>query len=575
MNPIKIYLPLFFLLFVLPLSLSAQNFQWIRGAGGPGDEKATAVIDDSEGNVYIAGYFSGSIDIDPGSGVFMLSGDGTSVNEQVFDAFLLKLDANGNFVWAKSFGAIEDQIQSGHNACDLTIDANDNIYMSGGFKFETDMDPGPNTLIKTPTGSYDAFISKFDPDGNLVWNQTFGSSGSDFNENLVVTADGSIVATGYFSGTIDVDASANSTTLTSNGLTDVFVLKLDANGNLIWAKSFGNVNFSGVYGLTTDLSDNVLLTGFFKGTLDFDPGTEVNDLSAIGFGDTYILKLNSQGEFVWARSMGMEESNAYGHKIITDDTGNIYTIGDYTYGLDADPGPGISNLDYHNSFNFYLIQLTSDGDFGAATSWGGEDLGIYEIQLALNPDNNILISGSYEGHMNFAGLAFYNGGDDSGNVFLFELTSELDTLQTRELGSEEMEFSRAMYLSPLGYLYFAGYFSGSSTFDPSNSTPVSSHGYSDMFVAKYSLHTLNLNENYTTSAFILSPNPTHGKILIQPDMLQTSVEVKLFSALGQEITATTYVNTSQIEYEIPGENGVYFLSITSGTGSSTFKVIKE
>ena len=126
--------------------------------------------------------------------------------------------------------------------------------------------------------------------------------------------------------------------MTSVGLDDIFISKLDSAGNFVWAKNFGGT--AGDYGtsIATDVAGNVYTTGNFYNTVDFDPGSGINNLTSAGQNDVFILKLNTQGGFEWAKNVGGGSVDE-GTSIAVDAIGSVYTIGSFTNTADMDPGP--------------------------------------------------------------------------------------------------------------------------------------------------------------------------------------------------------------------------------------------
>ena len=155
-----------------------------------------------------------------------------------------------------------------------------------------------------------------------------GGSLSDVGTSIVTDLNGNIYTTGYYSGTMDFDPSLNSYTLSSNAGIDFYISKLDANGNFVWAKSVGGINNDFAYGITLDLIGNVIVTGFFAGTVDFDPNVGVTNLNSALANGIFVLKLDALGNFIWAKAM-YGNSYANGLAVKTDAIGNIYTTGLY------------------------------------------------------------------------------------------------------------------------------------------------------------------------------------------------------------------------------------------------------
>jgi len=243
------------------------------------------------GNIYIAGYFYETVDFDPGAETYYLTSEGDA------DVFIQKLDAAGNFLWAKSFGEGEPD-----GAFSLGVDVSGNIYTMGFFYGIADFDPGAGTQYLTSTGDLDVFVQKLDASGNFVWAKSFGGEYSDLAYSFSIDVSGNIYITGWFEGTADFDPGAGTYSLTSKGSTDVFIQKLDASGNFIWAKSFGGEYPDGAHSLNIDASGNIYITGWFEGPVDFDPGTGTYELTSAGEWDVFIHKMSQP-------SVGVVESD--------------------------------------------------------------------------------------------------------------------------------------------------------------------------------------------------------------------------------------------------------------------------
>jgi hypothetical protein len=204
--------------------------------------------------------------------------------------FVSKLDASGNFVWAKQFGGTgQSEGQS------VAVDSAGNVYTTGYFDGTVDFDPGAGTTALTSAGDMDVFVSKLDASGNYVWAKSFGGSGADYAFSLAMNSAGNVYTTGYFDGTVDFDPGAGTTALTSAGSIDVFVAKLDASGNYVWAKSFGGSGSDYALSLAVSSAGNVYTTGGFSDTVDFDPGAGTTNLTSAGVTDVFVLKLDELG----------------------------------------------------------------------------------------------------------------------------------------------------------------------------------------------------------------------------------------------------------------------------------------
>ena len=200
-----------------------------------------------------------------------------------------------------------------------------------------------------------------------------GGTGTDSGRSVALDGSGNVYVTGGFSETVDFDPGAGIVELTSAGSFDVFVSKLDANGNLLWARRVGGTSDDSGGGVVVDGSGNVYVTGhFFSGTVDFDPGAGIVELTSAGFYDVFVLKLNGSGDFVWARHMGGSGSDV-GNAVAGDAAGNVYITGYFNGTADFDPGAGTSGPRPRPASLTCSLKLDSNGALVWASRAGGTD----------------------------------------------------------------------------------------------------------------------------------------------------------------------------------------------------------
>ncbi len=336
---------------------SSGNFVWAKSMGGSNYDYAYGIAVDSNGNVYTTGSFYGTADFDPGAGVFNLTGSGS---------FVSKLDSGGNFVWAKGV--------NGSDGTAIALDSSGNVYTTGNFQGTVDFDPGAGVfyLTSASAGYYDTFVSKLDSSGNIVWAKSMGGSDYDYGLGVAVDSSGNVYTSGTYLGTADFDPSAGVFYLTSVGQEDIFVSKLDSSGNIVWAKGMGGMSEEYCYDMVIDSSGSVYTTGYFSGTADFDPGTGVFNLTSEGDDDSFVSKLDSSGNFAWAKGMDFDNVG-----IATDSSGNVYTTGGFGGTTDFDLGAGIFNLTSAGNSDIYVSKLDSGGNFVWAKSMGGDEWGLW------------------------------------------------------------------------------------------------------------------------------------------------------------------------------------------------------
>ena len=167
-------------------------------------------------------------------------------------------------------------------------------------------------------------LSAQDPE--FVWAKQIGGTYFDEGRFTAIDDNGNVYTTGYFAGTCDFDPSSQTYNLTSFGNDDIFITKLDGSGNFIYAKQMGGPFYDMGYSMTFDSNENLYITGTFAGTCDFDPSSATYNLQSFGANDIFITKLDSLGNFVWAKKMG-GINDQLGYSIDVDNSGNVFTTG--------------------------------------------------------------------------------------------------------------------------------------------------------------------------------------------------------------------------------------------------------
>ncbi len=267
----------------------------VIGSSSGGDAVGKGIDTDSAGSVYVGGAFSGKVDFDPGSGT-------KTVNAGANDnGFVLKLTAAGNYGWVSTFAS---QTSASYSKCnDLVVDAGNNIIVGGSYYGSVDFKPGNGTytlptwvLPPGASGVYTGpgFITKLNSAGAFVWAQQVGggADGGGSVNGLALNTAGNVYATGVFARQADFDPGVGTNTLSSNGLTDVFVTKFNAAGAYQWAVSVGGTGSDWANGIAVDASGNVYVAGWYYNTVDFDPdANSIFTLTSTGGGDGFLLKL--------------------------------------------------------------------------------------------------------------------------------------------------------------------------------------------------------------------------------------------------------------------------------------------
>jgi hypothetical protein len=293
---------------------SAGALMWVRDLGyGALTTQGKAIAVDGQGNVYTTGVFVGSGDFDPGSGTSLLT-----TLPSTSTAYVSKLDAAGNFVFAAQIGAGGSSSGTG-----LALDGQGNVCTTGYFNGTGDFDPGSGTYLLTCTDSSgNAYVSKLDAAGNFLFAKKLGAGSYTQGADIAVDGSNNIYTAGWFSGTGNFDPNG-SFPLTSGNGANGYLSKLDSAGNFVYARQVGG----SLTAIAVDGSGDVYTTG-----------------SAAGTPIALVAKLDAAGNSVFSVQLGAGCTQVSGTGIALDGHGNVYTIGDFQGTGDFDPGPGTVNL---------------------------------------------------------------------------------------------------------------------------------------------------------------------------------------------------------------------------------------
>ena len=344
-----------------------NSLLWVQRIGGASD----AIKVDASGNVYVVGNFRGSQEF--GSTILSTAGD--------FDGFVAKLDAGGTVQWAKSWGTTEWEWGQG-----VGVDSAGNVY----------------ALSTQAFGRLD--VLKFSPTGTAVWSQSIAAQPNSWIADLAVNASGNVFVAGSFRGTVDFDPGPKAKNVSTNGNDAGFVLKLDTNGKFGWVSPFlgGGVGAtsgsSHAESVALDNSDNVVVGGSYRYSVDFDPRGGTTILPIIGGG--FITKLNSSGGLVWARALESASWTSMGG-LAVDAAGSIYATGIFSGGtIDLNPGAASDTRTSAGGYDIFVVKLTAAGNSSWAYTFGGtgDESG---RGIAVDTAGTVHIAGWYQNTIDF------------------------------------------------------------------------------------------------------------------------------------------------------------------------------
>ncbi|MDJ0516928.1 MAG: DUF4347 domain-containing protein [Trichodesmium sp. MO_231.B1] len=359
---------------------SSGNLLFSQNIGGSGSDHGFGINIDSNGNVWATGEFQGSIDIDS-------DGNNDLTSNGLSDSYLAKFDSNGNLLFAENIGG-----SSNEGGYGIATDSNGNVWATGFFFGSIDINgDGNNDLIGN--GSFDSYVAKFDNNGDLVFAQNIGGGSTDWGYGIATDSDGNVWATGYFSGSIDIDSDGDND-LTSSGSEDSYIAKFDSNGDLVFAQNIGGSSNDFGRGIAIDSNGNVWVTGYFQGSIDIDSDGD-NDLTSSGSEDSYIAKFDSNGDLVFAQNIG-GGSTDHGYGIATDSNDNVWATGFFRGSIDIDSDGNNDLTSQNGSSDSYVAKFDSNGNllFAQNISGGSTNIG---FGIATDSNGNVWTTGYFSG----------------------------------------------------------------------------------------------------------------------------------------------------------------------------------
>jgi hypothetical protein len=300
------------------------------------------------------------------------------------------------------------------------------------------------------------------------WGLTWGGTSGDDAWDVAVDASGNAYVVGSFQGTADLDPHPSVDDHVSNGLMDAYLIKISNAGIYQWGLSWGSTNQDISKAVTVDSAGNIYVTGSFYGTLDFDPGTGVEDRTSNGGSDVFLSKFSSDGELIWVGTWGGGDSNDSGLDIVTDNNNNICIVGYTSPGIvDFDPGPG-ETIPPSVTRDAFLSIFDSDCIFQWAGRWGTIILAAAN-GVAVDNNGNIYVTGFYVSYP--VDLDPGPGSDIHSNsglsdVFLSKFDLDGNYQWGRTWGSESSEIGLSVAVYGTNNIYIRGDFSGTVDFDP-------------------------------------------------------------------------------------------------------------
>ncbi|MFZ4402339.1 MAG: T9SS type A sorting domain-containing protein, partial [Bacteroidales bacterium] len=503
---------------------------WGKTMGGtPTSEAPHGVECDAAKNIYMTGYFGSTTQAGPQNADFNPNGGGTIATQGNEDCFAAKYDQNGNYLWA--FGLGNTAANTQERAWDIAVEASGNLYIGGGYHGTMNFNPLGTALNKIlPDTNAGLFFAKYNTNGINQWVVSINAGCTSVFTEAYITFDldnsGNLYVAGNFRGSnVDFNPNGSPVTLTSSGLTDIFIAKYNAaDGTLLWVKKIGGTAAEVVSpgALRCDHNGNPYFTGRLSGTgsVDFNPSaTTVNVTNSALF----LTSFDATGNLRFANGFNSGTGDG-GHRISFDSENNVYLAG-WMNGT-VSFGTGINITANSPTADAFLAKFTNSGTVQWAFSFGGTGATANNIcaGLIVDQENNPIITGQLYG--------------TNANV------------------------------NPLG----------------TNPLNLSSIGNNDCFVIKYDKDgQLWNNQSMLANSFsfenkvIVFPNPTKDKFEINNTSNNLKLkQLEIFNISGKRLDCIELNASNRIIDLFNYNSGVYILKFTSDNQSVSFlKLVKQ
>ena len=304
------------------------------------------------------------------------------------DVVVAQLDADGSHLWSQRFGDASYQAASG-----IAVDGSDQVLVAGYFQGAMSFGGG----VLQSGGGDDIFVAQLDTDGEHLWSQRFGGPSQQYANAISIDTAGNVLVTGAFHGAVDFGGDE----LVSAGGGDIYVVKLDTDGAHLWSQRFGDAAVQVASAVAVDSADNVLVTGYFEGAVDFGGG----ELESMGGRDIFVAKLDPDGSHLWSQRFG-DAAHQRAHAIALDAAGNVLVAGAFEGVLDL----GGDELVCAGGDDLFVAKLDPAGAHVWSQGFGDSDLQQAHA-IAVDSSANAVVIGSFSGTLNLGGDDLTSAGE--------------------------------------------------------------------------------------------------------------------------------------------------------------------
>lgn len=435
---------------------------WIRVAGSisSGYSRGRSLAFTESNDVLMTGTYYDTL-------VVKSANDSIAFIAQQSDAIVQKYLSNGDLAWTKVYGG-KDYVYPNS----IKVDSEGNILIVGTYEDTIDFDPDTSQYIASCRGESDIYVQKLDSNGNFMWAKTFGGTSYDYVSDLSLDNQDNIYVTGSFYGSVDFDTATVNGLRNSNGVSDIYVLKMSSDGNFKWVKTIGSTSFEAVSKMHMVEGRHLYVCGTFSNTCDFNPGAGVNSLTSNGQWDAFVLKLDTGGAYTWAKSFG-SASKEMAEEMAVDVNGDVILGGNFSRKLDFDPSPtGVFELTTKFSDgDIFLLKLDSLGIFKWVRQLEISNRGHLELgDIAVDSEANIILIGDYDGTVDLDpdSSEFKLSGIGTNEIFVSMLDSTGSFLWGKAIRGHGNDFGGSIGIDSNDSIYFCAVYQEPKDLDPGN-----------------------------------------------------------------------------------------------------------
>lgn len=536
---------LIFSLIISTCAFSQPNFVWAKSVGGTDQDYVKRVCVDGAGNSFVIGEFSSNT----------FSAAPFSINKTAYsDGFLIKYNTLGEVQWLRGiFGSGFDEPSS------VAVDDGGNVYVSG--TYTNSLTIGSLTIPASNVNGNDCFLAKFNSSGTPLWLKKISSPSFEAPAKVIIANDGNILITGGFQGlTLQVDNLILNNINLNVDLNDIFLIKFDTDGNVIWGRREGGQGSDIGLALASSSDGSIYLCGYY-GSQTMTVGNQTvnngsNQLNQwVWNGDIYVIKYDSDGIPLWLKSF-QGPAHDIANSIFLDSEENLILSGNFSTNVTFD-----SEELTGSSSPMYLLKLNSFGEvFWARNVSSGN---VFSRELLLDSSNNIISAVTYSNIGSLGSITLPSNG--TGLSFCIAKFNEEGIVQWTKTGrtsSSSLSIDSDQNSNVYTTLNFT---TSTSNFDEQVLTNVTS-GWSDGAIAKLSLESL-ATESFDQLELSIYPNPVNNILYVESKKTEKLI-LELFDITGRKINEyenPTSINVSELS------NGVYFII----TNFKTYKFIKK